>query len=242
MTARRWALNGLLDKMLATAQAEADANADIDRLVSVDSTIVRAHRRAAGAQGGDRKRTNRIKPSDDPADRRPRSTPRAMGPIGCWRSCSPPATSRLHSLHPGHGRDQRQPAGPGRSRTQPVTSSPIRAAASARSAVTYADAGSRTPSRSARTNRTTRRPATSVHELIYRHGNVVEHCFNRLKQCRSVATRYDKTSSSFHATVITAARPRIPPAPHPGGELRGVIARGPRLAGVAVLYLSARLR
>lgn len=40
---------------------------------------------------------------------------------------------------------------------------------------------------------------------IYRHRNVVERCFNRLKQCRSVATRYDKTTTSFHATVTIAA-------------------------------------
>lgn len=39
----------------------------------------------------------------------------------------------------------------------------------------------------------------------YKHRNVVERCFNRLKQCRSVATRYDKTATSFHATVTIAA-------------------------------------
>ena len=48
------------------------------------------------------------------------------------------------------------------------------------------------------------RPPT-FNKLIYRHRNVVERCFNRLKQCRSVATRYDKTSTSFHATVTIAA-------------------------------------
>ncbi|BFU42704.1 hypothetical protein KRMM14A1004_09410 [Krasilnikovia sp. MM14-A1004] len=40
---------------------------------------------------------------------------------------------------------------------------------------------------------------------VYRHRNVVERCFNRLKQCRSVATRYDKTSTSYQATVTIAA-------------------------------------
>ena len=63
---RRWALNGTFSQMLAAAQAQADANADIDWLVSVDSTIVRAHQHAAGAKGGTGKRTNRITPSDDP--------------------------------------------------------------------------------------------------------------------------------------------------------------------------------
>ena len=48
------------------------------------------------------------------------------------------------------------------------------------------------------------RPPT-FNKLIYRHRNVVERCFNRIKQCRSVATRYDKTSTSFQATVTIAA-------------------------------------
>lgn len=52
--------------MLAASRAAADANADIDWLVSADSTIVRAHQHAAGAKGGTRKRINRITPSDDP--------------------------------------------------------------------------------------------------------------------------------------------------------------------------------
>ena len=48
------------------------------------------------------------------------------------------------------------------------------------------------------------RPPT-FNQLIYRHRNVVERCFNRLKQSRSIATRYDKTSTSFQATVTIAA-------------------------------------
>ncbi len=64
---RRWALDGTFTRMLAGAQADADAAGDIDWLVSVDSTIVRAHQHAAGAaKGGAGKRTYRITPSDDP--------------------------------------------------------------------------------------------------------------------------------------------------------------------------------
>jgi hypothetical protein len=61
-TFRRWALDGTF----AGAQANADADGDIDWLVSVDSTIVRAHQHAAGAKGGSMKRIERITPSDDP--------------------------------------------------------------------------------------------------------------------------------------------------------------------------------
>ena len=63
---RRWALNGTFTEMLAGAQADADAVGDIDWLVSVDSSIVRAHQHASGAKKGSGKRTNRITPSDDP--------------------------------------------------------------------------------------------------------------------------------------------------------------------------------
>ncbi|WP_437099002.1 IS5 family transposase [Streptomyces flavidovirens] len=49
---RRWAADGTFDRMLRAAQARADAAGDIDWLVSVDSTIVRAHQHAAGARKG----------------------------------------------------------------------------------------------------------------------------------------------------------------------------------------------
>ncbi len=63
---RRWALDGTFARMLAAAHADTDAAADIDWLVSVDSTIVRAHQHASGAKRDSRKPANRITPSDDP--------------------------------------------------------------------------------------------------------------------------------------------------------------------------------
>ncbi|EPD57758.1 hypothetical protein HMPREF1211_06096 [Streptomyces sp. HGB0020] len=35
----------------------------------------------------------------------------------------------------------------------------------------------------------------------YKRRNVVERCFNRLKQWRGIATRYDKTAESYQAAV-----------------------------------------
>jgi transposase len=49
---RRWAADGTFERMLRAAQIRADAAGDIDWLVSVDSTIVRAHQHAAGARKG----------------------------------------------------------------------------------------------------------------------------------------------------------------------------------------------
>ncbi|OLR89440.1 IS5 family transposase [Actinokineospora bangkokensis] len=40
--------------------------------------------------------------------------------------------------------------------------------------------------------------------VAYRRRNVVERCFNRLKQFRAIATRYDKTALSFQAMIDLA--------------------------------------
>ncbi len=40
---------------------------------------------------------------------------------------------------------------------------------------------------------------------IYRRRNVIERCFNRLKQFRGLATRYDKTATSYTAVVTLAS-------------------------------------
>lgn len=46
---RRWAADGTFERMLQAAQANTDAAGEIEWLVSVDSTVVRAHQHAAGA-------------------------------------------------------------------------------------------------------------------------------------------------------------------------------------------------
>ncbi|ONI50043.1 Transposase DDE domain protein [Streptomyces sp. IB2014 011-1] len=40
---------------------------------------------------------------------------------------------------------------------------------------------------------------------FYKQRNVVERCFNRLKQWRGIATRYDKTVESYQAAVALAS-------------------------------------
>ncbi len=68
---RRYALDGVFTRALQQIQAEADAVGDINWLVLIDSTIVRAHQHAAatGRKGGSTDRTNRtITPSADPAE------------------------------------------------------------------------------------------------------------------------------------------------------------------------------
>jgi transposase len=73
---RRWALGGAFSRMLrAIQQAEKDAAGDIQWLVPVDPTIVRAHPHAAGGETGRPIGTERvITPSADPGVDRARCT------------------------------------------------------------------------------------------------------------------------------------------------------------------------
>lgn len=47
------------------------------------------------------------------------------------------------------------------------------------------------------------RPPAFDH-VTYKRRNVVERCFNRLKQHRAIATRYDKTATSYQAMLDLA--------------------------------------
>ena len=40
---------------------------------------------------------------------------------------------------------------------------------------------------------------------VYRQRNVVERCFNRLKQFRRIATRYEKKADNYHAMLTLAS-------------------------------------
>jgi transposase len=40
---------------------------------------------------------------------------------------------------------------------------------------------------------------------LYRARNLVERFFNKIKQCRRVATRYDKLAASIHPTRVNVA-------------------------------------
>src|SRR3954471_11980941 len=46
----RWAKDGTLDRVLGQLQGQAHAVADLEWVVSVDSTVARAHQHAAGAR------------------------------------------------------------------------------------------------------------------------------------------------------------------------------------------------
>ncbi|TXS54778.1 IS5 family transposase [Streptomyces sp. sk2.1] len=56
---RNWAIDGTWERAFTALLAQADAEGDLDWVVSVDSTIVRAHQNAAGAR-------KRGAPADEP--------------------------------------------------------------------------------------------------------------------------------------------------------------------------------
>ncbi len=64
---RKWAADGTWEKVFTALLAQADAEGDLDWIVSVDSTIVRAHQHAAGArQKGPRSASRTTSPGTVP--------------------------------------------------------------------------------------------------------------------------------------------------------------------------------
>lgn len=65
---RTWAADGTLERVFTALLAQADAAGDLDWVVAVDSTVVRAHQHAAGArQKGLLLASRTIIPLDGPA-------------------------------------------------------------------------------------------------------------------------------------------------------------------------------
>ncbi|MFG2156728.1 IS5 family transposase [Streptomyces olivaceus] len=65
---RTWAVDGTWERVFTALIAQADAEEELDWVVSVDSTVVRAHQHAAGARKEGLRPVNlRPTPSADPA-------------------------------------------------------------------------------------------------------------------------------------------------------------------------------
>ncbi|MFF9063123.1 IS5 family transposase [Streptomyces sp. NPDC014882] len=213
---RRWALDGTFTRMSAAVQAEKDAAGDIDWLVSVDSTVARAHQHAAGA--------------------------RKRGGVGGRSMCDHALgrsrgglTTKIHLACDGRGRPlgfvltggnaadctrfedvmdtiRVRRAGPGRPRTRPdhVLDDKGYRSRKIRAYLRKRGIGHTMPERrDQRANRTRKRRdggrPRAFDKQLYKKRNVVERCFNRLKQYHAIATRYDKTRESYQAAVTIAS-------------------------------------
>ncbi|WP_443078460.1 IS5 family transposase [Streptomyces sp. NBC_01723] len=213
---RRYALDGVFARALQQVQAEADAAGDIDWLVQIDSTIVRAHQHAA-ATG--RKGEHRQDEPDDHALGRSRGGLTTKIHLACDGRgrplailltpgqrhdsiCARPLLERIHVPRTGVGRPRCRP-------DQVIADK----AYSSRGFGAYLrkrgiahTIPEKTDQRRHRHNRGRhggRPPAFDRH--LYRRRNVVERCFNRLKGFRGIATRYEKTATSYEAAVNLAS-------------------------------------
>ncbi|MEU6602986.1 IS5 family transposase [Streptomyces flaveolus] len=213
---RRYALTGVFTQALQKIQARSDAAGDIDWLVQIDSTIVRAHQHAAatGRKGGST--------GDEPDDH---ALGRSRGGL----------TTKIHLACDGRGRPlailltpgQRhdgicaQPllerirvprTGLGRPRCRPDQVVADKAYSSRGFRAYLRRRGiphtipKKTDQQRHRHNRGRHGGRPPVFDRqIYRRRNIVERCFNRLKGFRGIATRYDKTATSYEAAVSLAS-------------------------------------
>ncbi|MDX3641728.1 IS5 family transposase [Streptomyces sp. MB09-02B] len=213
---RRYALDGVFTRALQQIQAGADAAGDIDWLVQIDSTIVRAHQHAAATP------KKGIHQPEEPYDH---ALGRSRGGLTTkiHLACDGKGRPLALLLTPGQRHDStcarplleriRVPRnGPGRPRSRPdqviadkaYSSRGFRAYLRKRGiACTIPEKNDQQRHRHNRSRHGGRPPAFD--RQIYRRRNAVERCFNQLKDFRGIATRYDKTAASYEAAVSLAS-------------------------------------
>ncbi|MBA6433071.1 transposase [Streptomyces sp. GMR22] len=173
---RRYALDGVCTRALQQIQAQADEAGDIDWLVQIDSTIVRAHQHAAS--------TILITPGQRHDN-----------------VCAPPLLERIRVPRTGLGRPRCRPD---RVIADTAYSSRgFRAYLAAAASHTIPEKTDQQRHRLGRGRHGGRPP--EFDRETYRRRNTVERCFNRLKGFCGLATRYNKTAVSYEAAVTLAS-------------------------------------
>ncbi|MFC9261304.1 IS5 family transposase [Streptomyces hydrogenans] len=210
---RRWAADGTWEKVFTALLARADAEGDLDWIVSVDSTIVRAHQHAAGAR-------QKGAPAGEPNHH---ALGRSRG--GLTTKIHLVADSRCRPLAftvtPGQAGDApafeqvmarlRVPRALGRPRTTPrvvladkaYSSRAIRGYLRRRGIRAVIPQPADQVANRIRRGKTGGRPPAFDRDA-YKQRNTVERCINRLKQWRGLATRYDKTATIYLAALHIA--------------------------------------
>ncbi|MER8032086.1 IS5 family transposase [Streptomyces bauhiniae] len=211
---RKWAADGTWEKVFTTLLAQADTDGDLDWVVAVDSTVVRAHQHAAGARP-------KGAPAGEPdhhAVGRSRGGLTARPHLAADSRCRPLA----FFLTPGHSGDApasehvmagiRVPRPLDRPRTTPdvvladkaYSSRAIRTHLRRRGIrAVIPQPADQAANRKRLGNRGGRPPA--FHRAAYKQRNTVERCISKLKQWRGLATRYDKTATTYLAALHIAA-------------------------------------
>ncbi|MBZ4322040.1 IS5 family transposase [Streptomyces huiliensis] len=230
---RRWSADGTWDRILRAVQADADTEGRIDwSMVSVDSTVCRAHQHAAGARKqAPHKPGKRTRPAQHRADE---ALGRSRGGLSTKIHLASEGGLRPLALllTPGQWGDAPQmisvldrirvprPKG-GHPRTRPDHVGGDKAYSSRRNRrylrrrqikLTIPEP------KSQRANRRRRGSAegrpTGFDTAVYRRRNEVERTINALKASRAVATRFDKRAYVYHGTVtVVAIRLWLRPCP-----------------------------
>ncbi|WP_435865798.1 IS5 family transposase [Streptomyces virginiae] len=211
---RKWAADGTWEKVFTALLAQADAEGDLDWVVSVDSTIVRAHQHAAGARP-------KGAPAGEPDHH---ALGRSRG--GLTTKIHLAADSRCRPLAfvltPGQAGDApafpevmarlRVPRPIGRPRTKPeavladkaYSSRAIRTRLRRRGIRAVIPQPADQTANRKRLGRLGGRPPAFDREA-YKQRNTVERCISKLKQWRGLATRYDKTATVYLAGLHVAS-------------------------------------
>ncbi|MEU8779833.1 IS5 family transposase [Streptomyces sp. NPDC048606] len=211
---RMWAIDGTWDRVFAALLAQADTEGDLDWVVAVDSTIVRAHQHAAGAR-------QKGAPAGEPDDH---ALGRSRGGL----------TTKIHLAADGHCRPLAFIVTPGQAGDAPAFTQVMNAIrvtrpkGRPRTRPTVVLADKAYSSRAIREHLRKRgiravipQPADQIanrkrlgrkggrppafDKTAYKQRNTVERCINKLKQWRGLATRYDKTATIYRAALHLAA-------------------------------------
>ncbi|MFJ4343534.1 IS5 family transposase [Streptomyces sp. NPDC088915] len=219
----RWEADGTWTRLLEQAQVRDDSVGTVEWTVSVDSTINRAHQHAAGARKKGPATGDEL---EDPACAtagealgRSRGGLTTKVHLACDGRGLPPAVV----VTPGNVNDStvfekvmdevrvpRTGAGRPRRRPEAVIADKAYSSRAIRQSLRRRGIRAVIPERAdQKANRVRRgqaggRPPAFDREL-YKARNVVERCFNRLKQFRAIATRFDKLADRYKAGLHLAA-------------------------------------
>jgi len=214
---RLWTADGTWDKILAEVIVRDDAVGEVEWVISVDSSVVRAHQHAAGARKGGRTATVDALAVEGEGlgrsrgglgtkihlavDRRGRPLRVPLTPGQAGDNSRPPPLDgiRVARVRPGRPRSRPEMVIADKAYSHPSTRQALRDRKIRFGSPERDDQIAR---RAARGSRGGRPPAFDAE--LYKQRNVIERCFNRLKQFRDLATRYAKRAAYDHAELTIA--------------------------------------